>query len=106
MTALRLATPPTRPAPVSELTVRTHAGHDLAGRLPALTEFVTAGPRVALSRHPAWLPVLAEALGHAPYALEAVRGAETVGYLGLAYVNSLLFDRFLVNLPYLNTYRV
>jgi FemAB-related protein (PEP-CTERM system-associated) len=75
----------------------------LAGRLPALTEFVTAGPHVALSRHPEWLPVLAEGLGHTPYALEAVRGGETVGYLGLASVRSLLFGRFLVSLPYLNS---
>jgi len=75
----------------------------LAGRLPALADFVTAGPHVALSRHPGWLPVLAEALGHVPYALEAVRGGKTVGYLGLSYVSSLLFGRFLVSLPYLNS---
>lgn len=104
MTATRLAAPPPRLAPEPEvLAVRTHAGPGLAGRLPALADFVTAGPHVALSRHPGWLPVLAEALGHVPYALEAVRGGKTVGYLGLSYVSSLLFGRFLVSLPYLNS---
>src|SRR5947207_13574091 len=88
-----------RPAPV---TVRTHTGRALAERLPALADFVTAGARVPLSRHPDWLPVLEEGLGHAPYALEAVRGERIVGMMGLAYVRSLLFGRFLVSLPYLN----
>jgi FemAB-related protein (PEP-CTERM system-associated) len=104
MIAPRVAAPQPHPAPrLSDLAVRTHAGPDLAGRLPALTEFVTAGPHVALSQHPGWLPVLAEGLGHTPYALEAVRGGKTVGYLGLADVRSLLFGRFLVSLPYLNS---
>ena len=52
-----------RPAPV---TVRTHTGRALAERLPALADFVTAGARVPLSRHPDWLPVLEEGLGHVP----------------------------------------
>ena len=72
MTAPRVLGPQTRSVP--DLAIRTHAGRELAGRLPALADFVTAGPRVALSRHPGWLPVLAEGLGHVPYALEAVRG--------------------------------
>ncbi len=37
------------------------------------------------------------------YALEAVEGERTCGFLPLAYVRSLLFGRFLVSLPYLNT---
>ena len=37
------------------------------------------------------------------YAVEAVAGGQTVGLLPLAHVNSLLFGRFLVSLPYLNT---
>src|SRR5262245_46949546 len=91
----------TRPTP--KVAVHTLSGLDLTGRQSALTEFVTAGSRVALSRHPGWLPVLSEALGHVPYALEAVRGGKTVGYLGLAYIRSFLFGRFLVSLPYLNS---
>jgi FemAB-related protein (PEP-CTERM system-associated) len=89
-------------SPAPGLAVRTHAGPALAERLPALAAFATAGPRVPLSRHPGWLPVLREGLGHTPFALEAVRGGRTVGLLSLAYVRSLLFGRFLVSLPYLN----
>ena len=84
------------------LTVRVHSGPELTNRISALTEFVTAGPQVNLSHHPNWLPILAEGLGHVPHALEAIRDGKTVGYLGLADVNSFLFGRFLVSLPYLN----
>jgi FemAB-related protein (PEP-CTERM system-associated) len=83
--------------------VYTHTGRALAERLPALAEFATAGPRVPLSRHPGWLPVLERSLGHPPIAVEAVRGGQTVGTLHLAFVRSLLFGRFLVSLPYLNS---
>jgi FemAB-related protein (PEP-CTERM system-associated) len=37
------------------------------------------------------------------YALEAVANGQTCGYLPLAFVNTLLFGRFLVSLPYLNS---
>ena len=37
-----------------------------------------------------------------PYLIEAVEGEETVGLLPLAFVQSRLFGRFLVGLPYLN----
>jgi FemAB-related protein (PEP-CTERM system-associated) len=60
------------------------------------------GPLLELSRHPAWLQVLARGLRHAPYCFEAVDGERTCGFLALAEVRSLLFGRFLVSLPYLN----
>lgn len=87
----------------AELIVRTHSGPELAARLPALTTFATAGARVPLSRHPGWLEVLRNGLRHEPYALEAVRGERTVGVMALACVRSLLFGRYLVSLPYLNS---
>jgi FemAB-related protein (PEP-CTERM system-associated) len=49
------------------------------------------------------MAVLQRGLRHDPYALEATEGGRTRGYLPLAYVRSLLFGRFLVSLPYLNT---
>jgi FemAB-related protein (PEP-CTERM system-associated) len=55
-----------------------------------------------LSTHPGWLEVLRRGLGHTPYLLEAVEGEATRGFLPLAHVQSLLFGRFLVSLPYLN----
>jgi FemAB-related protein (PEP-CTERM system-associated) len=86
----------------TELTARTLTGPALAERLPAWEEFVLADGRVPLSRHPRWLPALEKGLRHTAYGLEALRDGKVVGYLGLVYVRSLLFGRFLVGLPYLN----
>jgi FemAB-related protein (PEP-CTERM system-associated) len=58
---------------------------------------------VPLSKHPRWLSVLHSALGHDVYALEATASGRTVGFLPLACVESVLFGRFLVSLPYLNS---
>ncbi len=62
-----------------------------------------SAPDVPLSKHPLWLNVLQEGLGHEVYAIEATAGGSTVGFLPLACVSSMLFGRFLVSLPYLNT---
>src|SRR5262245_36294122 len=96
------STPGLRLSTAREPTVRTYTGRELPDRLPALTTYVAAGQQVPLSKHPGWLSVLEQGLGHTPYALEAARGERTVGFLPLAYVRSLLFGRFLVSLPYLN----
>jgi serine/alanine adding enzyme len=90
----------TAPKPTTEILV--HSGRELSAQLPRLTEYVGAAPNINLSRHPNWLTILAEGFGHVPYALEARRGEQTVGYLGLVFVKSLLFGRYLVSLPYLN----
>mgnify|MGYP001477228982 CR=1 FL=1 len=101
MTAQNTLTP--RPATTErDVSLRVLTGSALIDRLPELSAFVAAPGRVCLSRHPRWLTVLEESLGHRPYAIEARRGEQIVGYLGLAYVKSLLFGRFLVSLPYLN----
>ncbi len=90
--------------PGTGLSVVVHPRAALAARLPALAAFVAASaPRVALSKHPAWLPILQNALGHEAFALEAVADGRTCGFLPLAHVGSLLFGRFLVSLPYLNS---
>lgn len=76
----------------------------LAGRADALTAFVRhSAADVPLSKHPRWLDVLQRGLDHEVYAIEAVSGGCTVGFLPLAHVSSMLFGRFLVSLPYLNT---
>jgi len=84
------------------LTVRLHESRDLASQLSRFESYVGRGSQVPLSRHPFWLTVLEQGLGHVPYCLEAVQDGETRGILPLAYVRSLLFGRFLVGLPYLN----
>lgn len=57
----------------------------------------------AISFHPGWLNVLAEALGHEIFVLESSSGGRVTGILPLAYMHSAVFGRFLVSLPYLNT---
>ncbi|CAN5367880.1 FemAB family PEP-CTERM system-associated protein [soil metagenome] len=96
MIRLRSETPPIR--------VAVHGQSSLAARLPSLTDFVMNRDMVALSRHPAWLNVLQQGLQHEVYALEAIGPDDrTCGFLPLAFVSSLLFGRFLVSLPYLNS---
>jgi FemAB-related protein (PEP-CTERM system-associated) len=88
------------------MNLRIVTGAELNARIPAWTELVAArGPDAAptpLSKHPAWQRVLHRGLGHAPYAVEAMHAGRTIGYLPLALVQSLLFGRYLVSLPYLN----
>src|SRR5262249_52117123 len=55
-----------------------------------------------LSLHPAWLPTLRQGFGHRCFCLEACSVHQTRGFLALSLVNSPLFGRFLVSLPYLN----
>lgn len=91
----------TRPIP-GNLQVRTITAADLAGQIGRLESYVLGKGPMPLSRHPGWLHVLARGLGYRVYCLEATDVADTVGILPLAHVQSLLFGRFLVSLPYLN----
>jgi FemAB-related protein (PEP-CTERM system-associated) len=91
------------PVPPAFATV-VHPRAEFARRAEELTTFVRhSAADVPLSKHPLWLKVLQEGLGHEVYAIEATSGGCTVGFLPLAYVSSMLFGRFLVSLPYLNT---
>ena len=89
--------------PSLEVDIRLHEGLAVADALPRLeTYLLEDGPLVELSRHPGWMNVLRQSLGHVPYCLEATEGDRTRGFLALAYVDSWLFGRYLVSLPYLN----
>jgi FemAB-related protein (PEP-CTERM system-associated) len=96
-----------RPAaaiPTSEIETFISSRASLSARLPALAEFVRqSAPVVPLSKHPAWLNIFQASLGHEPYAIEAAAHGRTVGFLPLALLDTLLFGKFLVSLPYLNT---
>lgn len=50
-----------------------------------------------------WLRVLKNGLEHQPVCLQATAGGRLTGVLPLAFVNTPLFGRFLVSLPYLNS---
>jgi FemAB-related protein (PEP-CTERM system-associated) len=100
-----LITMPKTAPPLTEVALRIHVYHGqaLRERLPDLDRYVFGKGQVALSRHPRWLCVLERGMRHTPYALEATVAGRTCGFLPLAYVSSLLFGRFLVSLPYLNS---
>ncbi len=82
--------------------VVVHAPSDLPRHLPRWESWLLARGPLILSRHPGWLLVLQQGLGHVPYCLEATRDGRTTGLLPLVFVDSWLFGRFLVSLPYLN----
>jgi FemAB-related protein (PEP-CTERM system-associated) len=89
--------------PAPPQAVRLHSGAELASHFSRWNEFLQRRGVVAAGRHPAWLAILRDGLGHEPYCLEIVQGTQTRGLLLLAYVHSWIFGRFLVSLPYLNT---
>lgn len=85
------------------ITVSVHHHTRFSQRLPALTHLAMSGDVVPLSRHPNWLNVFHDGLKQDVFAIEAQRHGETCGFLPLAFVNTMLFGRFLVSLPYLNS---
>jgi len=85
------------------ITLWTHTAATLQARMPALVRFVFQRSPAGLGFHPAWSKVLQQSLGHEIYALEARCRGETCGFLPLAFVNTMLFGRFLVSMPYLNS---
>lgn len=97
-----IASPPL-PTPTPPLCARRLSGHALRQRLPALRAYLARSPFSPLSQDPAWLTVLEDGLKQTAYAIEVARGDELRGLLPLCYVRSLLFGRFLVSLPYLNS---
>lgn len=90
-------------APNQAITVWTHTHSAIDANMDRFTDFAMQGESVALSRHPRWLMILRQAMGHRTLALEARSGDKTTGLLPLAEVSSWLFGRFLVSLPYLNS---
>ena len=69
----------------------------------AWEEFVARGGPGAIHSGPAWLAAVCEGLQHRPYVLVAKQNDRLAGVLPLAFVKSLLFGRFLVSLPYINS---
>jgi FemAB-related protein (PEP-CTERM system-associated) len=69
----------------------------------AYEQYVSAAGPGGFSASLAWLEVLRQGLKHDVHCLAAWRGEQIVGVLPLALVRSLLFGRFLVSCPYLNS---
>ena len=89
----------TKTAGQTQIALRSH--EDLKQRAACWLADLPLGEHPA--RHPGWLDVLRRGLRHEVMCLEAMRDGRTVGLLPLALVKSLLFGRFLVSLPYLNS---
>jgi serine/alanine adding enzyme len=95
--------PAVRPS-ISTTTVRLWHGVALTKRLSHWSAYLDRSGRVPVSQLPDWLTILRQSFRHTPYVVEATDAAGRVtGYLPLAFVNSLLFGRYLVSLPYLNS---
>lgn len=89
---------------VPPFSVWVHTATSLAGRLPSFAAFLENRGPAPLGRDPRWLFVFRDALRHEAYAIEArTADGQTCGFLPLVHVSSLLFGRFLVSLPYLNS---
>jgi FemAB-related protein (PEP-CTERM system-associated) len=70
--------------------------------LPAAVRY-RAAAKAPLSAHPNWLQVLAAGLSQHPYLLLARQSGEIAGQLPLVFMRSLVFGKFLVSLPYINS---
>lgn len=87
----------------SDIETRLYEGHELDQHLPRLQQFVNEQGQLTPSSRLVWLKILQAGLKQRPYLLEAVRAGRAVGLLPLMFVESLLFGRFLVGMPYLNS---
>jgi FemAB-related protein (PEP-CTERM system-associated) len=88
---------------VPDFQIVVHTRDRVADRRDALRAFVQTRRPAPLSLDPRWLDILQAGLGHEFYVIEAVSEGRTIGYLPLSLVESLLFGRYLVSLPYLNS---
>jgi len=83
--------------------IRLHSQAAINANLSRWATYAQRHAGGALHSHPGWLVVLARGLRHEPYCIEATDGDRIVGILPLCFIRSMLFGRFLVSLPYLNT---
>lgn len=82
--------------------VAVHSGEAIAARIAGWSALRAQCGAAAPSLRHEWLVILQEGLGHKPYCIEVRRGDVTVGLLPLSFLNTRLFGKFLVGLPYLN----
>src|SRR5271157_849731 len=83
--------------------IRLCQGRELAEIQPNLEKYLRSRGQVPLSLEPGMLSVLERGLRQVPYVLLAMDGDRVLGFVALAYVKSLVFGRFLVSLPYVNS---
>jgi serine/alanine adding enzyme len=89
-------------ATTRELKVDRHWGKPSADQIARWARLCREMGECSPSRRLEWLAILHDGLDHRPVLLEATSGSETVAMLPLEFLESRLFGRFLVGLPYLN----
>lgn len=90
-----------RATPVLAVELNVHVGENMSAEVwNRVDHFLRTANHPA--RRLAWLSVLRQTFGYRTWVLEATRATRTVGVLPLAEVNSLMFGKYLVSLPYLN----
>ena len=87
----------------AQLDVQIVQSDDILNRLAGWNRLMARLGQTSLSRHPGWLEVFRRGFQHEPFCLVGIEAGETVGLMALALVESRLFGRFLVSLPYLNS---
>lgn len=76
---------------------------DIRGNEQSWQQFIDKHGPNAFHSSPRWLAAVCDGLKHRPYVVAATQNGRIVGVLPLCLVKSLLFGRFLVSLPYVNT---
>lgn len=89
--------------PDQAVSIRLLEDGPLDDRLPALTHLTNQAATVSLTRQPRWLQIFRDGMKHRAVAIEATRNGQTVGYLPLVFLKSMLFGKRLVSMPYVNT---
>lgn len=85
------------------MTIQTHWGAADVRQTARWEEFCVRCGESSPSRRIEWLAILRDGLDHQPVLIEAAAGSDTLGMLPLEFLESRLFGRFLVGLPYLNS---
>jgi len=94
--------PPTVSVINSSRRIDVYRNEEISDRIAAWEMFLGNVDEMPLSLHPAWLQVMKTGLGHSIYCLEATEKDTMRGILPLALVDTWMFGRYLVSLPYLN----
>ena len=76
---------------------------ELTGASTAWTPYLCEKAHTGFYQRAEWQSILHTGLQQSPVRLQALAGDQLVGVLPLAFVESRLFGRFLVSLPYLNS---
>jgi FemAB-related protein (PEP-CTERM system-associated) len=87
---------------IRTITVDTHWGAPDDAMIARWESLCRALGADSPSRRLQWLAILRDGLAHRPLLLEARLSDETLGMLPLEFLESRLFGKFLVGMPYLN----